>query len=405
MSRQQFLWIGSGWMCLVLSLLLYIEPAARESSLIFALLLVLAGWWLAAAFSRPEIAAETIGVVDRDVVDGMVISRSSESMVRIAQEVSTQIAEIRDEVGRSQKLFDDAIGGLLTSFNQMNTQIHRQQELGVRVTMRHADDGQGMDFHSFAAKTSKALTQFVDNIVGNAKLAMTLVEMTDKMTSQMKDIQSVLGEIESIAKQTNLLALNAAIEAARAGEAGRGFAVVADEVRDLSGRTNHFSQQIRVCLKSIEGTIVGTEDAINRMAAQDMTFALTSKADVEQAMADIELMNEQSVHVLDEMNQISANVEASVNQAVVSLQFQDMVTQLLGHVQKRLDLLEEVVGDEQKMAQVLHNSGDAEQSMRALEEIRLHVEQVSERLAGLKRGVERNPVAQKQYASGDIELF
>ena len=67
-------------MCLVLSLLLYIEPAAREISFIFALLLVLAGWWLAAVFSQPESAAETIGLVDRDVVDSMVISRSSESM-------------------------------------------------------------------------------------------------------------------------------------------------------------------------------------------------------------------------------------------------------------------------------------------------------------------------------------
>jgi methyl-accepting chemotaxis protein len=403
MNRKQFIWLASAWMSLVLLMLLYIEPAARQPAVMFAMVLVLAGWWLGAAFCAST--GETNQAVgEAKFSDQAVIVRSGESIVRIAQEFSTQIGEIRDEVGRSQKLFDDAIGGLLTSFNQMNTQIRRQQELGVKVTMRHSDD-EGMDFHGFAAKTSKALTQFVDNIVGNAKLAMTLVEMTDKMGNQMKGIQSVLGEIESIAKQTNLLALNAAIEAARAGEAGRGFAVVADEVRDLSGRTNHFSQQIRASLKSIQNTILSTEDAINRMAAQDMTFALTSKADVEQAMLDIEQMNARSAHVLDEMNVISGQVEVSVNQAVVSLQFQDMVTQLLGHVQKRLDLLEEVVGDEQKMAQVLHNSGDAEQSMRALEEIRQHVEQVSDRLADLKRGVERNPVAQTKYASGDIELF
>lgn len=404
MNRNQFLWVASGWMSLVLLLLLYIEPAARQGSVIFAMVLVLAGWWLVAAFLVPGGEGRQSSE-DEWRRDQEVIARSGESIVRMASEFSTQINEIRDEVGRSQKLFDDAIGGLLNSFNQMNAQIRRQQELGVKVTMRHSDDDDGMDFHSFAAKTSKALTQFVDNIVGNAKLAMTLVEMTDRMGSQMKGIQSVLGEIESIAKQTNLLALNAAIEAARAGEAGRGFAVVADEVRDLSGRTNHFSQQIRGSLKSIQETILGTEDAINKMAAQDMTFALTSKADVEQAMLDIEQMNEKSAHVLEEMNLISNQVESSVNQAVVSLQFQDMVTQLLGHVQKRLDLLEEVVGDEQKMAQVLHNSGDAEQSMRALAEIRQHVEQVSGRLADLKRGVERNPVAQAKYASGDVELF
>lgn len=242
-------------------------------------------------------------------------------------------------------------------------------------------------------------------MIENSRVAMTLVEMTDRMSIQMKDVQGMLGEIEGIAKQTNLLALNAAIEAARAGEAGRGFAVVADEVRDLSGRTNHFSQQIRASLINIQGTISETEGAINHMAAQDMTFALTSKSDVEQAMQDIEQINRRTEGAVGELNEIAAQVEATAAQAIMSLQFQDMVTQLLGHVLRRLELLDEVVGDERQMAAALLESGNPEETLRRLAEIKAHVQSVSQKLVSMKQDVEHNPVAQTGYASGAVELF
>ena len=403
MSKGKLILIGTGWSALVLSVLMAAEPMARSGSVIFALVVLVAGWLLAANFAG---GGEVVAAVPvEDSAKRALIEHSSDAIIRISSEFSGQIQEMRGEVMRAQAIFSDAIGTLIGSFNHMNAQIHRQQQLGMEVVAGAGDHAGGTNFHQFATTTSETLRQFVDSVVENSRIAMTLVEMTDRMTFQMRDVRGMLGEIEGIAKQTNLLALKAAIEAARAGEAGRGFAVVADEVRDLSGRTNHFSHQIRGSLGTIQATIEETEQAINKMAAQDMTFALTSKSDVEKAMVDIEGMNERTSQAVVELNQIAHNVEQAVNQAIVSLQFQDMVTQLLGHVSRRLDLLDEVAADESKMATALRDSRDPAQTLQVLDGIRQHIEQVSEKLAALKQGVQHNPVAQTGFASGDVELF
>ena len=335
-----------------------------------------------------------------------VLQHSSDAIERVSSEFTLQLGEVRNEVGRTQVIFAEAIVKLISSFHGINEHVSRQQHLGMEIISR---DGNGeaslAEFETFAKKTSDTMRHFVDSVIENSRIAMTLVEKTDLITTQMRNVRGMLGEIEGIAKQTNLLALNAAIEAARAGEAGRGFAVVADEVRDLSGRTSHFSQQIRASLGDMQVTIDDTERAINQMAAQDMTFALTSKDDVEKAMVGIEDVNHRTGRVVSELSTIAEQVEVSVGQAVMSLQFQDMVTQLLGHVLRRLDVLDEILIDEQKMVSVLREGTDPEATMQVLDSLRAHVDTLAEKLSTLKQGVDHNPVRQSSYDSGDVELF
>lgn len=100
----------------------------------------------------------------------------------------------------------------------------------------------------------------------------------------------------------------------------------------------------------------------------------------------------------------SASVEATFNQAVLSLQFQDMVTQLLGHVSRRLDVLEELARDETQLAVALRDTNDPDGALRTLDDIHRHVGILSEKLA-LKQGVSNNPVSQTGFSSGDVELF
>lgn len=406
MNNKNLLLIGAGWSALVLVVLLMLEPAARSGGVLFAVLALIVGWLVAASFSGGKSIDDAVAHAARQADRG-VIEHSSQAIIRVSSEFSEQIKEIRGEVARTQAIFNDAIGALIGSFQGINGQVQRQHALGLQIVSGASADGTGGvgEFEQFATKTSDTLRQFVDSVIENSRVAMGLVEMTERISTQMREVRGRLGEIEGIAKQTNLLALNAAIEAARAGEAGRGFAVVADEVRDLSGRTNHFSQQIRAALNNMQVHIDASEKAIHQMAAQDMTFALTSKVDVENAMTGIEEINRRTGDSVSELNLIAEQVENSVNQAVMSLQFQDMVTQLLGHVMRRLDILDEVVGDEQQMAVALRDTSDPMSTVNTLDALREHVESLSQKLITLKKGVDHNPVRQTGYSSGDVELF
>src|SRR5262249_15194794 len=101
----------------------------------------------------------------------------------------------------------------------MEAQARSQQQLSRTITSGHAggpaaEDGKTSGFEQFASETSKTLRYFVDNSVQGSKLAMGLVEKMNHISQQIREVKGLLGAIEGISKQTDLVALNAAIEAA-----------------------------------------------------------------------------------------------------------------------------------------------------------------------------------------------
>jgi methyl-accepting chemotaxis protein len=378
----------------------------------FAIVMVAAGWLALLLWYERQLRNETDSqVAGLRAHTEALAGNLGPAFAQCADEFSSQLVTAQGELGQAQELFMDAIQKLVGSFTSINTQTQMQHGLAFTITHGNtrsddAANSENTGFEHFIGETATTLQYFVDSIVQSSKIAMGLVEKMEQISSRIAGVQSILGEIEGISKQTNLLALNAAIEAARAGEAGRGFSVVADEVRDLSGRTNQFSQQIRETIKQTQESVLAAEQAIHQMASQDMTFAMTSKQHVDEMMAEAKDVNVAMAAAARELSVITRGVESDVNTAVTTLQFQDLVTQLLGHVTRRMNAL---TGVADKITALAADLGAAavspDDQAHRTQGLRRACDELMQLLANVRQATIRNPVRQASMASGDIEMF
>lgn len=169
-----------------------------------------------------------------------------------------------------------------------------------------------------AQESIQVMNDTLQSINSLAREVQQVADVMDKLSQDSSRIGSVLDVIKGIAEQTNLLALNAAIEAARAGEQGRGFAVVADEVRTLAQRTQESTEEIHQMITSIQS---GTRDAVQAMKKSQertqQTVSLSQKAGesieaITSAVDAIKHMNTQIAAAAEEQSAVSEDISGNI---------------------------------------------------------------------------------------------
>ena len=330
------------------------------------------------------------------------------AVTQLVQHVEGHLAKVvgqmRTDLRQIQGLVGDATTTLQGAFEGLNDRTMRQLGMvGGMIELMRDDTDEGMAMTGFAEETDEVLRYFVDYVVNTSANSMAMVERIDDMVEHMAHADRLLGDVKVIADQTNLLALNAAIEAARAGEAGRGFAVVADEVRKLSKRSNRFNEEIRSVIGESMHAIDGAREAIAKLASQDMNFAIQAKTRVNAMLERLTELNKSVEGTLDQVSGISGEVNTLVGDAVRSLQFEDIVRQLATYAERHLDRVHELINRiHGGLSDLRQSETRAPQDfVRALQ----HMQAELDEYIATELTSDSKPVAQASMGAGDVELF
>ncbi|WNW10938.1 methyl-accepting chemotaxis protein [Pseudomonas sp. DTU_2021_1001937_2_SI_NGA_ILE_001] len=246
-----------------------------------------------------------------------------EQLASSAQDLSAVTEQTNLEVNSQREETEQ----VATAMNQMTATVHdvaRNAEEAA-LAAQSADDK--------VVSGQAVVRQSMQRIEALARSSTSASQSIEDLSAKVQNIDQVLGVIKSVAEQTNLLALNAAIEAARAGEQGRGFAVVADEVRALARRTQHSTEEIENLVVSLRSGARASVEQIQgsgelvRLAVEDALQTESALGSIASAVSTIQQMNqqiaaaaEQQSSVAEEINRSVTSIRSSADQSAQAMQ-------------------------------------------------------------------------------------
>ncbi len=327
---------------------------------------------------------------------------------RVASSLCLEVERASRDVATETETVASLFQNLATKAAMQSARVAELAAMASTITA----DGVDVALADLAAMFEGSLDDIVSKILQLSKYSMSTVHALEEVSKSMREVELCIAAVDQVNRKTGMLAINARIEAARAGLAGLAFGVVADEVHTLSGSTKQLSDTMRTHVGAVARGLRDSNEALRTVATLDMSENIMAKEKLNRLVTALIERGTQLQAIAQQAAHDAEDIAREVGKAITCLQFQDRVAQRLAQVTDTMSIIGDAVSD--LLAETEMQLGEPSNEEAEREAAWLHALSNRYRLSEMRtafvaqvlgRDCTAVPVATKMDADGSIELF